>query len=340
MARISRKTAANPSEPPPAPLAYQTAVYVRLSDEDFRKKNSGSIETQKEMLIRFIQSQPDLRLFGVYEDVNYTGTNFRRPAFARMIEDIQAGRVNCVLVKDLSRFGRSFEETGHYLERVFPSLGVRFIAPGDGYDSLTTSPDDCGLIVPLKNLMNEVYARDLSRKVRAAVKARQKRGVFCGPYAPYGYVKDGPAFAEDGEAAAVVRRIYRWALEGCSHAAIAQTLNDERVPPPARYRFEKGLSGAKRCKEAKLWYPSTVRRITENSVYIGQMVQGRQKSNFLNGGGVLKTEREEWVIVEHTHPAIVDADVFEAVQMTRRANGRKRPDVPHACRDTGGGDRA
>jgi len=319
MARVSRKANVARAAQPAVIHIYKTAIYLRLSDEDIRKKISDSIGTQKSMLVRFLQSQPDLQLYEVYEDVNYTGTNFNRPAFTRMIEDIQAGLVDCVLVKDLSRFGRSFEEMGNYLERVFPFLGVRFISVSDNYDSLTASLDETSLIVPLKNLMNEVYARDISRKVQSSVKLRQKRGEFCGSFAPYGYIKEGSAFVVDEEAATVVRQIFEWVLEGLSDIAIAQKLNDMKIFPPSRYRFEKGITKAQKHKETRFWYKSAVKRIAENPAYTGLMAQGKYKSNFLHGGGIIHTDSNEWVIVEDAHPAIISADTFEAVRKIRES---------------------
>lgn len=319
LARVSRKAGAARAEQPAAVHIYRTAIYLRLSDEDIRKKISDSIGTQKAMLVRFLQSQPDLQLYEVYEDVNYTGTNFNRPAFTRMIEDIQAGLVDCVLVKDLSRFGRSFEETGNYLEREFPLLGVRFISVSDHYDSLTASLDESSLIVPMKNLMNEVYARDISRKVQSSIKLKQKRGEFCGSFAPYGYIREGPNFVVDEEAATVVRRIFRWILEGMSDIAIAQQLNDLKILPPSRYRFEKGITKAQKHKETRFWYKSAVKRIAENPAYTGLMAQGKYKSNFLHGGGIIRTDSDEWIIVEGAHPAIIDAGAFEAVRRIRES---------------------
>lgn len=334
MARVSRKSNAGQAVQPVTVQTYKTALYLRLSDEDLRRKMSGSIGTQKALLIRFLQSQPDLQLYEVYEDVNYTGTNFNRPAFTRMIDDIQAGVVNCVLVKDLSRFGRSFEETGNYLERMFPFLGVRFISVSDNYDSLTASLDESSLIVPLKNLINEVYARDISRKVQSSVRIKQKKGEFCGPFAPYGYIKKGPVFVIDEEAAPLVRQIFGWLLEGLSDMAIAQKLNDRNVLPPGRYRFEKGITKTHKHKENRFWHKSAIKRIAENLAYTGQMAQGKYKSNFLHGGGVIQTASDEWIVVEDTHPAIIDAATFDAVRRMRESRRQDyKADENRARRD-------
>ena len=321
MPRVSRKPHLAATAEPPSPAVmriYKTAIYVRLSLEDVRKKISDSIGTQKTMLMNHLQTQPDMELYEVYEDVNYTGINFNRPAFQRMIEDIHAGLVDCVLVKDLSRFGRSFEEMGHYLERVFPFLQVRFVSVNDNYDSLTASLDESSLMVPLKNLMNSIYSRDLSKKTRAGKRAKQQRGEFCGSFAPYGYIKEGPSLLLDNEAAPVVRLIFTWVLEGMSDAAIAQKLNEMCISSPSRHRFEKGLTKAKKHEKAQYWYKSTVKRISEYPVYTGTLVTGKYHSDSLRGGGISIKSQDECFIFENAHPAIVDSETFKAVQRIRQ----------------------
>jgi DNA invertase Pin-like site-specific DNA recombinase len=257
MPRVSRKFKKAESEKPAAKI-YNTAIYVRISVEDIRKKNSASIITQKDFLINFLKSQPNMQLHEVYEDVNCTGTNFNRPAFTKMLEDIYAGAINCVLVKDLSRFGRSFEEAGHFIERVFPFLQVRFISVNDNFDSLTTPLD---LTIPLKNLINQVYARDISKKIKSAFAAKKQRGEFCGSFAPYGFIKQGTRLIIDETAAAVVKKIFAWRSSGMSIAKIVAKLNEEKIPSPARHLFENGITKAKKHEEAYRWHASAVKRI-------------------------------------------------------------------------------
>ena len=296
---------------------YKTAIYVRLSLEDIRKKISDSIGTQKAMLLQYIQTQPDLQLYKIYEDINYTGTNFNRPGFTKMIDDIQAGAIDCIVVKDLSRFGRNFEETGNYLERVFPFLQIRFISVNDGYDSLKATLDETTLIVPLKNLMNEIYARDLSKKVQFGKKQKQKRGEYCGSFAPYGYIKANNSLAVDEETAPIVKQIFAWVVEGHSDTDIAKKLSELNIKPPSRYSFEKGFKKAPKYENTKFWYKTTIKRITTNPVYIGSLAQGKEKSNFLNGGGRIKNSRDEWVIRENIHTAIIENEIFDKVQEIR-----------------------
>ncbi|MCL2169425.1 MAG: recombinase family protein [Defluviitaleaceae bacterium] len=283
MARVSRKKINEKKQL--EMQIFRAALYVRLSVEDVRKQAAGSAGGQRDFLLKFLQERYDLEFYGLYEDINYTGTNFERPEFKRMMEDVQAGSVNCVVVKDLSRFGRNFLESGQYLEEIFPSLQVRFISVMDNYDSHAISSSG---IVPVKNLMNEAVARDISKKVRAAKELKRARGEFLGPFAPYGYLKVGSGLVVDKEAARVVSQIFKWVLEGFGDRAIVGKLNEMGVLPPSRYRFERGIVKAKAYGDAKIWHKSAVRRVLENSVHIG---------------GV--------------HDAIVDEDVFEAVRNLR-----------------------
>ena len=260
---------------------------------------------QRAMLAQYVREQPDMQLYRVYEDVNYSGTTFDRPAFVHMMEDMEAGRVDCVVVRDLSRFGRSFEETGHYLERVFPLRGVRFVAVGDGYDSLTATVDERFLAVPLRNLMNEVFARDISKKVQTAFRAKQQRGEFCGSFAPYGYIKEGTRLVVDPEAAKVVQQIYAWRLAGLGSKAIARELNAQGVAPPGQYRAGKGLIKTPTDAKTRVWHASAVRRVLANPAYSGTLALGRYRSNFLRGGGVTQVHEDDWCIFKEAHPAIV-----------------------------------
>jgi len=275
------------------------------------------------MLIKYLQSQPDMQLYDIYEDVNYTGTNFNRPAFTRMIEDIQAGLVNCVLVRDLSRFGRSFEETGHYLERVFPFLQVRFISVYDNFDSLTATLDETFLMIPLKNLANEVHARDISKKVASSFQSKRQRGEFCGSVAPYGYIKVGSSLVIDEEVAPVIKQIYGWRLEGMGIATIVKKLNSLNILPLSKYRFEKGITKAKKHEETIFWYSSAVKGILSNPTYTGILAQGRTKSNFPKGRHNTQIEENEWVICKDTHPAIITEETFEAVRKIRESRKKE-----------------
>ena len=326
MARTKRKT--NPvipamEAPAQAQKQYRTAAYARLSVEDSGKPGADTIEGQKNLLLRFIEDDPTLTLYGLFCDNGRTGTDFDRPQFEKMMEEVRKGHIDCIVVKDLSRFGRNYKETGNYLERIFPFLGVRFIAVNDGFDTLTAQRGADGYLVPLKNLINEVYSKDISRKSGSALAAKQKNGDFIGAWAPYGYRKqpDNPRKLEPDETMApVVRQIFRWRAEGVSVTQIARRLNDEGVPSPSAYLYNTGA-----CKTEKYngvsWYVQTVKNILSRQVYIGHMVQGKKRQSFYENRGQYMKPKEEWVVVENTHEPLIDRETFDKVQeLARRKN--------------------
>lgn len=326
MARTKRKTnlvipaAESPAQ---AQKQYRAAAYVRLSVEDSGKPGADTIEGQKALLLRFIEDDPTLTLYGLFCDNGRTGTDFDRPQFEKMMEEVRKGHIDCIVVKDLSRFGRNYKETGNYLERIFPFLGVRFIAVNDGFDTLTAQRGADGYLVPLKNLINEVYSKDISKKSGSALAAKQKNGDFIGAWAPYGYRKqpDNPHKLEPDEAMApVVRQIFRWRAEGVNVTQIARRLNDSGVPSPSAYLYNTGV-----CKTEKYngvsWYVQTVKNLLSRQVYIGHMVQGKKRQSFYENRGQYKKPREEWSVVENTHEPLIDRETFDKVQeLARRKN--------------------
>ena len=215
MARTKRKT--NPlvqevATPAPEKRIYKTAAYVRLSVEDSGKPGTDTIEGQKALLTSFIESKETMELVSLFCDNGRTGTDFDRPQFEKMMDEVRRGRIDCIVVKDLSRFGRNYKETGNYLERIFPFLGVRFIAVNDNFDTLTAERTQDGYIVPLKNLINEVYSKDISKKSASALHVKQQNGEFIGAWAPYGYSKDPDNkhhLVINEETAPVVQQIFR-----------------------------------------------------------------------------------------------------------------------------------
>lgn len=299
---------------------WNATLYLRLSRDDGDKEESNSITGQRELLRDFIRTRPELREYAVRIDDGFTGSNFERPSFKKMLEDVKAGRTNCIIVKDLSRFGRNYKETGNYLERIFPFLGVRFIAVNDGFDTLTAQRGADGYLVPLKNLINEVYSKDISRKSGSALAAKQKNGDFIGAWAPYGYRKqpDNPHKLEPDEATApVVRQIFRWRAGGMGITQIARRLNDSGVPSPSAYLYNTGV-----CKTEKYngvsWYVQTVKNLLSRQVYIGHMVQGRKRQSFYENRGQYKKPKEEWIVVENTHEPLIDRETFNKVQEISR----------------------
>ena len=222
---------------------YNADLYLRLSKEDGDKEESDSITNQKELIFDYLKSMEDIKIHEVRVDDGYSGVNFNRPAFQQMLEDIKAGKVDCVITKDLSRFGRNHIEVGKYLEKIFPYLGVRFIAINDNYDSARSDTQTDNIIIPFKNLINDAYCRDISIKIRSNLEVKRKKGDFVGAFAPYGYRKseaDKNRLEIDEEAAENVRRIFRMYLQGSSAYKIAEVLNGEDVLTPMDYKKERG----------------------------------------------------------------------------------------------------
>lgn len=337
MARTKRK--ANPILPVPAPpepeqRIYQTSGYIRLSVEDSGRPGADTIEMQEELIRSFIESQPNMCLCGLYSDNGQTGMNFERPAFERLMEDVRSGKIDCIVVKDLSRFGRNYLEADNYIERVFPFLNVRFVAICDNFDTLTAERSADGFIIPLKNILNDAYSKDISRKICPALEAKQRNGEFIGTWAAYGYRKcadDHHRIEPDEETAPVVHDIFQWRLGGMSYAQITRRLNERGIPSPARYHYLKGDAKSDRYADTK-WSISPVKKILANEVYLGHMVQGRKRSAISEGKKQRLVPKSEWVIVRNTHAPLIDEEIFLAVQRM----GEERRDAYHerlGCHD-------
>lgn len=330
MARTSRKQIDNLAQVPTETI-WNTCIYGRLSEEDERKKESDSIGNQISMLERYITERPYLKLTSVFKDVNQTGTNFDRPGFNEMMDAIRGGKINCIVVKDLSRFGRNYIETGTYLEKILPFFNVRFISVNDAYDSLNASSQDDGYAVPLKNLIHDVYARDISKKIKSGLAVKRSRGEFTGCVAAYGYQKaDNSRLVIDEETAPVVRNIFKWAAEGMGDVRIAQRLNELGIPSPSQYRYEKGIIKSERYADMRYWYKSAIRRILVNPVYLGHMVQGKTKSDLWGKGGCVELPQEQWVKIKNTHEPLVDEETFLAVRRIKqeRESGERKEAEP------------
>ena len=306
------------------PGRWNVAGYLRLSREDGDRGESDSISNQRKLLERYIEEHPELELVRFYSDDGYTGTNFDRPGFRRLEEDIARGVVNCVLVKDLSRFGRDYIEMGRYLERIFPSQGVRFIAVNDHVDSAGGRYD---MMLPMKNLFNTQYARDISDKVRSAIHIKQQRGEFIGAFPSYGYQKD-PAdhnrLVVDPVAAQVVRRIFVLFEQGWGKVGIAKQLNAEGIPSPSEYKRLLGerYHNGRRMEQTTYWTYATIHRILQNQMYAGDMEQGRSYRPTMHGKAV-RLERAEWTVVPHTHEAIIGPEQWRRVQSLLKKRTRQ-----------------
>ncbi|MCM1411425.1 MAG: recombinase family protein [Lachnospiraceae bacterium] len=321
MARKSRKPSASGTLDAAAQAKaemklYRTAVYARLSVEDSKNPDCDTIENQLSLVRNYVESKPYLRQTAEYIDNGVSGTRFDRPEFMRMVADMRAGEIDCIVVKDLSRLGRNYLEAGDYLEKIFPFFGVRFIAVTDGYDSINPNTAEDGLIVPLKNLINEAYAKDMSKKISTAIDIKQRQGKFIGSRAAYGYMKspeDKNQLIVDREVSGIVVRIFECKARGMGNASIAKMLNEEGVASPMRYKYEKGLTKNKRYAES-LWNDGTIAAMIVNPVYIGDMEQGIQKEAMYMGIRKHKPQKSGRIYVEGTHEPILSRELFDRVQ--------------------------
>lgn len=296
---------------------YRTAIYVRLSSEDERKILSESVENQIALLKDFVDSQEDLQLVGCYVDRGISGTKFNRPDFNQLVADMKAEKFDCVVVKDLSRLGRDYLTTGEYLETIFPFYHIRFIAVTDGYDSLNASAAQEGLLVPFKNMVNEAYAKDISKKISGSIEEMQKAGLFVGKFAPYGYIKDPKNIHRlivDEAVKENVILIFESRAAGMSVVSITKMLNERNITPPMKRRKE--LAVGKKYKYAdKLWDKKLVSRILRNVAYMGDMEQGFEKAALYLGIKERNRGAEKRYYVKNTHEPIVSRELFEKVQL-------------------------
>lgn len=305
--------------------SFKVAIYLRLSKEDDdlscssgAKSESNSISNQRKLIYDFMKLHPELELYDEYKDDGKSGSNFDRAEFQRMMKDIEAGKVNCVVVKDQSRFGRDYIDVGKYKEKIFPKLGVRFITINEGYDSLSaTSSDD--LAFTINSFVYDFYIRDISTKIRTNLTAKKQNGEYAGAFVAYGYVKDSndkSKLVVDQFAADVVRDIFRWKIEGLSPQNIAVRLNELGIPSPAEY---KKLSGSNyktsfQTSSKAVWSHVSVRRILKNEIYLGVMIQGKRTTPNYKTKTVVTKAESEWLRVEGTHEAIISVRDFELVQ--------------------------
>lgn len=320
---------------------FLTAMYLRLSrdDEDrdsktgkagMVKSESNSIGSQREMIRAFIMEQSDMELYDIYVDDGFSGSNFERPEFKRMLADIEAGRVNCVIVKDLSRFGRDYIEMGRYIQKVFPALGVRFIALTDHYDSDSADMSETSIILPVKNFINDSYCRDISTKVKSQLEVKRRSGEYIASFAVYGYKKSAEnrnRLEPDAYAAEIVRKIYKWKIEGMAAAAIAEKLNKLGILSPREYKISLGMHcyGGFSGVGSSGWSGATVKRILTNEVYLGHLLQGKTERVNYKVKKIQAKPKEEWVRVENTHEPLISEDDFEIVQQLLKTDGRKSP---------------
>ena len=309
---------------------WNATLYLRLSRDDGDKEESNSITGQRELLRDFIQNRPELREYAVRIDDGFTGSNFERPDFKKMMEDVKEGRTNCIIVKDLSRFGRNYLDAGEYIEKIFPFLGVRFIAVNDNYDSLGEKSASDDLVIPFKNLINEAYCRDISVKVRTQLEIKRKSGQYIGAFAVYGYMKDDTdknRLVVDEYAADIVRDIFAWKLDGMSPQDIAVRLNQSGILSPMEYKKSLGMKFATSFKAnaQAAWSANSVLRILKNPVYIGVLTQGKETTpSYKVRKRIIKPE-DEWTVIPDSHEPIIRREDFESVQKVLTLDTRRSP---------------
>lgn len=317
------------------------AMYTRLSVEDGDGDENNSIGNQKKIGMNYMAEHPEIRLVETYVDNGFSGMSYERPDFQRMMTDLRRGKINCVIVKDISRLGRHFLQTSEFVECTFPEMGVRLICINDNYDSADPHADPTSLTMPLKMIMNDYYVKDISKKIRTGIDTKINSGEYipASGSIPYGYIRNPKeaTFDIDEEAAPVVRRIFEMRAEGANYTAIASALNQDGIPSPGKLRVLRGEMVSQKNENA-IWIRGTVRKILADQVYIGNRVHGKIKRQKI-GSVKARTSPEEWVIVENAHEPIVSKELFDRVQAVtegakeKRSTYQKRADVGQDYRD-------
>lgn len=304
---------------------YITAGYSRLSRLNSGNDSEDTIENQWKSIEEYIKSQSDMKFAGNYSDNGFTGSDFQRPQWKELMEAVGAKKIDCIVFKDFSRLGRNFLETSEYLEQIFPEMGVRVISILDNYDSNSPVRDENGILIPLKNLMNDMYIKDLRAKGRAVRERKMKDGEYTRAVAPYGYLKakdKSNTLLIDNEVAWIIKLIFQWRKEEqLSTLAIATRLNQMEIMPPKQYQHIKGLKKTKDAASDMKWSAVTIRRILSNKVYCGFLIQGKIKGR---GKNIKRVDEAQWYVKENTHAAIISLSDYEMVQKTFPDEPKKR----------------
>ncbi|MCI8473184.1 MAG: recombinase family protein [Clostridiales bacterium] len=339
MARVSRKKQTDNTHIDTAVRIWKTALYVRLSVED-NGKDSDSIENQTALLEKYVAAHPHLEKVALFIDNGYTGTDFLRPEFNRMMEAVKCGIVDCVIVKDLSRLGRNYIETSQFIEKVCPFFGLRFIAVNDTYDTATVTSEG-QLSASLSNIVNDYYAKDISRKVTSALQTKMERGDYIGNYAPYGYQKNPENknhLVVCPETAPIIRQIFAWRADGMSYMGINRKLNEAGIVSPGQYKKNNGIkTNRDNLTRTILWNKHMITQILSDIVYIGHLAQRKGSQCLYKGLPYHITDKEDWIVVENTHEPIISVELFDRVQEinrqtaeTAKANSGKYDYLPKA----------
>ena len=312
---MARKSRVNITTENKSQKIYKVGVYVRISRFNNNFNDNDTIENQKNIIFDFILKNDEFNLIKVYEDKNMTGTNFNRAGFENLLDDIKAGVINCIIVKDLSRFGRDYKECSNYLENILPFFNTRFIAINDNYDSINIGSNDI-LLMQLKNIVNETYAKDISKKVSSTIKQKKENGQYLCTTPPYGYLKDKENKGKviiDESVRQVIVDIFKWRLENENCKSIALKLQKLNITPPFKHFLELGVLKTNRYNNS-IWTSATIRKILNNDFYIGTLSQGKSKQTVLGVKKKISTPKEDWIVIENNHTPIIDKETFYKVQ--------------------------
>ena len=318
---------------------YKAAIYARLSS-DYDKKKNESIDVQIEIAKKFVTEFNQKKMGEIidiidcYTDLGKTGSNFEREGFQRLLQDIRLGEINCVIVKDLSRFGRNYLEAGNYIEKIFPFLGVRFIAVADGFDTGRTGNENKQMASEIKNLVNDMYAKDFSKKAKIHLKQRREDGAYVGGPPPYGYIVEWKAkkrmLMPDENTATIVQFIYEKFVETESYAAVCNELNKRKINPPYIYKKTGEVYFSSDERGYKGWEKSAVERIVKSKTYSGTLVQGKTSITAKNEKNRIHKSEEEWIVTENAHEPLVETELYQKATEIRekikeRTASRKNP---------------
>jgi len=305
------------------------ALYLRISDEDDIAGESNSIAGQRLLLGNYVESNAELSNYKIltFIDDGYSGTNFNRPGISKLLECARSGEIACIVVKDFSRLGRNYLEVGHLIEQVFPFLRVRFISVNDYFDSNLNHGAAGAVDIAFKNLIHDLYSKDLSQKVTSVRRSKAEQGKFVTAFAPYGYLKsksEKNTLVIDEECAVIVRRIYQMSMNGISKTAIAKQLNAESIPSPIMVRKLRKDNYKSWCANEKChWTTPTISHILNDCRYTGDLVYGKVKPSAVGSGIDIPAPKEEWIIVPDAHPAIISKEIFKVVQNMKRTHIHK-----------------
>lgn len=319
MSRKSRKTIFHNEQEKNTVEEWRVGLYTRLSIEDNGIEGGESISNQLDLLMEFLPRIANVTEVYTYSDNGASGTNFNRMQWEQMMIDVRNRKINCIVVKDLSRFARNYIEAGNYLDKIFPFLGVRFVAINDCYDSSGILFQENELTISLKNIINDYYAKDISKKITTSLRTKIQNRECVASMAPYGYLLENHHYVVDSVASKVVQRIYQLFLQGNSGYAIAKMLNEENIPSPSKYLYEKGYLRFQKCQNT-IWTSAAIMRILYNEAYTGKLVTNKTNGSKFSNEQVGRRSPEDWTVIPNAHEAIIDEESFYTIKKIKKDN--------------------